>query len=124
MAGPASCCRSTASSLATGSEVSNQPVRTDVARCRAGMAELLTQAAATRKLERRLELTGGWPEASGGIDFGAANDSFIEQELIVMSLYRLLDSFRRAIFERECLFGSLEVVFCNSVFHGEPIRSE
>ena len=47
-------------------------MRTDVARCRAGMAELLKQAVATtRKLERRLELPGGWPEARGGIDFGA-----------------------------------------------------
>ena len=52
--------------------MSNRQVRTDVARCRAGMAELLSQAVATtRKLERRLELTGGWPEARGGIDFGA-----------------------------------------------------
>ena len=44
----------------------------DVARCRAGMAELVTQAVATtRKLERRLDATGGWPEASARIDFGA-----------------------------------------------------
>ena len=52
--------------------VSNRPVGADVARSRAGMAELVTQAVATtRKLERRLDATGGWPEASARIDFDA-----------------------------------------------------
>ena len=52
--------------------MSNRPVRTDVARRRAGMAELLTQATATtRKLERRLDVTVGWPEASARIDLDA-----------------------------------------------------
>ena len=50
--------------------VSRRPVGADVARCRAGMAELVTQAVATtRKLERRLDVTGGWREASARIDF-------------------------------------------------------
>ena len=36
--------------------VSSRPVSADIARCRAGMAELVTQAVATtRKLERRLD---------------------------------------------------------------------
>ena len=36
------------------------------------MAGLLTEAVAlTRKLERRLNVAGGWPEASQGIDFDA-----------------------------------------------------
>ena len=36
------------------------------------MAELLTEAVAlTRKLERRLDVAGGWPEASQRIDFDA-----------------------------------------------------
>ena len=36
------------------------------------MAELLTEAVAlTRKLERRLDFAGGWPEASQRIDFDA-----------------------------------------------------
>ena len=72
MAGPASACRSIESSLTPGNEVSNQPVKTEVARCRAGMAELLTQTVATtRKLERRLGVASGWPEVTGGIDFGS-----------------------------------------------------
>ncbi len=50
--------------------MSSRPVGADVARCRAGMAELVTQAVATtRKLERRLDVTGGWPEDSARIDF-------------------------------------------------------
>lgn len=52
--------------------MSKKPSRTDVARCRAGMAELLTEAVAlTRKLEQRLDFVGGWPEASQRIDFDA-----------------------------------------------------
>lgn len=52
--------------------MSSRSARADVARCRTEMATLLTQAVATtRKLERRLEWAGGWPEANGGIDFGA-----------------------------------------------------
>ena len=52
--------------------MSNKPLRTDVARSRAGMAELLTKAVAmTRKLERWLDVTGGWPEASARVDFDA-----------------------------------------------------
>ena len=52
--------------------MSNKPLRTDVARCRPGMAELLTKAVAmTRKLERWLDVTGGWPEASARIDLDA-----------------------------------------------------
>jgi len=72
MAGPASSRPATENSLTAGGKVSNQPVSTDVARCRGDMAELLTEAVArTRKLERRLEFAGGWPEARGGIDFRA-----------------------------------------------------
>ena len=52
--------------------MSNKPLSTDVARCRAGMAELLTEAVAmTRKLERRLDVTGGWREASARVDIDA-----------------------------------------------------
>ena len=52
--------------------MSSRPVRADVARSRAGIAELVTQAVATtRKLERRLDATGSWPEASARIDFDA-----------------------------------------------------
>ena len=50
----------------------NQPVSTDIARCRAAMAELLNEAiATTRKLKRRLDVMGGWPEISARIDLGA-----------------------------------------------------
>ena len=52
--------------------MSNKPLRTDVGRCRAGMAELLTEAVAiTRKLERSMGVTGGWPEAGSRIDLDA-----------------------------------------------------
>ena len=52
--------------------MSNKPLRTDVARSRAGMAELLAKAVdVTRKLERRLDVTGGWPEATARIDLDA-----------------------------------------------------
>ena len=52
--------------------MSNKPLSTDVARCRAGMAELLTKAVAmTRKLERWLDVTGGWREATARIDLDA-----------------------------------------------------
>ena len=52
--------------------MSNKPLRTDFARCRAGMAELLTQAVEmTRKLEQRLDVTGGWQEATAQIDLDA-----------------------------------------------------
>ena len=49
--------------------MSNTAVIPDIARCRAGMADLLTQAVAmTRKLERSLNVAGGWPEASARFD--------------------------------------------------------
>ena len=49
--------------------MSNKPLRTEVGRCRAGMAKLVTEAVAmTRKLERWLDVNGGWPEASARID--------------------------------------------------------
>ena len=52
--------------------MSNKPLGTDVARCRAGMAELLTKAVAmTRKLEQRLDVAGGWREATARIDLEA-----------------------------------------------------
>ena len=52
--------------------MSNKPLSTDVARCRAGMAKLLTKAVAmTRKLERWLDVTGGWREARVRIDVDA-----------------------------------------------------
>ena len=52
--------------------MSTKPLRTDVARSRAGMAELLAKAVdVTRKLERRLDVTGGWPEATARIDLDA-----------------------------------------------------
>ena len=52
--------------------MSNKPSRPDIARCRAGMAELLTEALEmTRKLERRLDVTGGWNEARAQIDLDA-----------------------------------------------------
>ena len=52
--------------------MSNKPLGTDVARCRAGMAELLTKTVAmTRKLERRLDVAGGWREATARIDLEA-----------------------------------------------------
>ena len=52
--------------------MSNKPLRTDVGRCRAGMAKLLTTAVVmTRKLERRLDVSAGWPEARAQIDVDA-----------------------------------------------------
>ena len=52
--------------------MNNKPSRPEVARCRAGMAELLSEAVAmTRKLERRLDVTGGWREATAKIDIYA-----------------------------------------------------
>ena len=52
--------------------MSKKPSRPDVARCRAGMAELLTEAVAmTRKLEGRLDVSGGWCEAKAEIDINA-----------------------------------------------------
>lgn len=52
--------------------MNNKPSRLDVAHSRAGMAELLTEAVAmTRKLERRLNVTGGWQEATAQIDLNA-----------------------------------------------------
>ena len=49
-----------------------KPLRLDVGRCRAGMAELLTEVVeTTRKLERRLDVTGGWNEATAQIDLDA-----------------------------------------------------
>ena len=50
----------------------SKPLRPDVARCRADMAKLLTETVAmTRKLERRLDVTGGWDEAIAQIDLDA-----------------------------------------------------
>lgn len=50
----------------------NKPSRPDVAQCRAGMAELLTKALEmTRKLERRLDVPGGWDEATAHVDLEA-----------------------------------------------------
>ena len=44
----------------------------DVASCRAGMAELLAEAVAmTRELEGRLDVSGGWSEATAKIDINA-----------------------------------------------------
>ena len=52
--------------------MSEKPSGTEIARCRAGVAELLTEAVAmTRQLERRLDVTGGWQEVSAEIDFNA-----------------------------------------------------
>ena len=52
--------------------MSNNPSRDDVGSCRAGMAKLLAKAVVmTRKLERRMDVTGGWREASARIDFEA-----------------------------------------------------
>ena len=52
--------------------MSHKPLKADVATSRAGMAKLLTQAlVTTRKLERRMDVTGGWPEASARLDFDA-----------------------------------------------------
>ena len=52
--------------------MNNKPSRPDVARCRADMAKLLTEALeTTRKLERRLDVTGGWQEATAQIDLNA-----------------------------------------------------
>ena len=51
--------------------MSTKPL-SDVGTCRAGMAKLLTKAlVVTRKLERRLDVTGGWREVSARIDFDA-----------------------------------------------------
>ena len=52
--------------------MSNKPSRADVGRCRVGMAKLLTQVlATTRILERRVDITGGRPEARARIDLNA-----------------------------------------------------
>ncbi len=52
--------------------MSNKPSRPDIARYRTDMAKLLTEAVATtRKLERRLDVTGGWREATAEIDLNA-----------------------------------------------------
>ena len=52
--------------------MSNKPLGIDVARYRAGMAELLTKAVAmTLKLEQWLDVTGGWREATAEIDLDA-----------------------------------------------------
>ena len=52
--------------------MNNKPVRTDVAGCRAGMAELLAKTVEmTRNLELRLDVTGGWREATARIDVEA-----------------------------------------------------
>ena len=55
-----------------GDRMSNKPLEVDVAHCRAGVAELLTETVATTlKLERRLDVTGGWREATAEIDINA-----------------------------------------------------
>ncbi len=52
--------------------MSNKPLGVDVARCRASMAKLLTKTVEmTCKLERRLDVTGGWREAIAEIDIDA-----------------------------------------------------
>ncbi len=52
--------------------MSNNPLRTDVARCRAGMAKLLTNTIETTcKIERRLNVSGGWRESTAEIDINA-----------------------------------------------------
>ena len=52
--------------------MSNKPLGVDVARCRASMAKLLTKTVEmTCKLERRLDVTGGWREATAEIDIDA-----------------------------------------------------
>ena len=52
--------------------MSNKPLGVDVARCRASMATLLTKTVEmTCKLERRLDVTGGWREATAEIDIDA-----------------------------------------------------
>ena len=58
--------------------MSNGGVRSDLGRCRAGIAELLAEAVeTTRTLERRLDVTGGWPEASAHNDFTADPTAWI-----------------------------------------------
>ena len=52
--------------------MSNKPSKADVGRSRAGMATLLTKAVEmTRKLERRLDVSGGWREARAQTDVDA-----------------------------------------------------
>ena len=52
--------------------MSKNPSEVDVARCRADMAKLLTEAVEiTRKLEQRMDVTGGWCEATAEIDLEA-----------------------------------------------------
>lgn len=52
--------------------MSNKPTKLGVAHCRAGMAELLMKVLeTTRKLERRLDVNGGWNEATAKIDINA-----------------------------------------------------
>ena len=52
--------------------MSKNPSEVDVARCRADMAKLLTEAVEiTRKLEQRMDVTGGWREATAEIDLEA-----------------------------------------------------
>ena len=50
----------------------NKPLGVDVAQCRAGMATLLTKTVeTTRKIERRLDVSGGWRESTAEIDINA-----------------------------------------------------
>lgn len=52
--------------------MSNKPSRPDVARYRADIAKLLTETVeTTRKIERRLDVSGGWDEATAQIDLDA-----------------------------------------------------
>ena len=52
--------------------MSEKRSRPDVARCRADMAELLAEVVATtRRLEERLDVVGGWSEATAEIDLEA-----------------------------------------------------
>ena len=52
--------------------MSNELSRPDIACCRTRMAELLTETVEmTRKLERKLDVTGGWNEARAQIDLDA-----------------------------------------------------
>ena len=49
--------------------MSKNPSEGDVARCRADMARLLTETLeTTRKIERRLAVSGGWREATSEVD--------------------------------------------------------
>ena len=67
-------CLASGHSVWTGNEdrMSHEPMRTDLACCRADMAELLREAVEmTLQLELSLDVTGGWPEAEARFEFDA-----------------------------------------------------